>query len=65
MDVVGNPLGKSGGALIQQILIFGVGSLAAATPYMAGILGVLLFFWYKAVNSLSSQFDEAMEVSGE
>jgi AAA family ATP:ADP antiporter len=32
IDVVGNPLGKSGGALIQQILIFGVGSLAAATP---------------------------------
>ena len=32
IDVVGNPLGKSGGALIQQVLIFGVGSLAAATP---------------------------------
>lgn len=32
IDVVGNPLGKSGGAMIQQILIFGVGSLAAATP---------------------------------
>ena len=32
VDVVGNPLGKSGGSLIQQILIFGVGSLAAATP---------------------------------
>jgi hypothetical protein len=32
IDVIGNPLGKSGGALIQQILIFGVGSLAAATP---------------------------------
>ena len=30
VDVVGNPLGKSGGALIQQFLIFGVGSLAAA-----------------------------------
>ena len=35
IDVVGNPLGKSGGALIQQILIFGVGSLAAATPVSA------------------------------
>lgn len=65
VDVVGNPLGKSGGALIQQILIFGVGSLAAATPYLAGILGVLLFFWYKSVNSLAGQFEEAMEANGE
>ena len=32
VEVVGNPLGKSGGSLIQQLLIFGVGSLAAATP---------------------------------
>ena len=32
IDVIGNPLGKSGGALIQQFLIFGVGSLSAATP---------------------------------
>jgi len=32
VDVIGNPLGKSGGSLIQQILIFGVGSLSAATP---------------------------------
>jgi ATP:ADP antiporter, AAA family len=60
IDVVGNPLGKSGGALIQQILIFGVGSLAAATPYLAGILGVLVFAWFKAANSLAGQFDAAM-----
>jgi AAA family ATP:ADP antiporter len=32
IDVVGNPMGKSGGAMIQQILIFTVGSLANATP---------------------------------
>jgi len=32
VDVIGNPLGKSGGSMIQQLLIFGVGSLAAATP---------------------------------
>ena len=48
-----NPPGKSGGALIQQILIFGVGLLAAATPW-------LLFFWYKSVNSPAEQFEEAM-----
>ena len=32
IEVVGNPLGKGGGAMIQQILIFAVGSLAASTP---------------------------------
>lgn len=61
IDVVGNPLGKSGGALIQQVLIFGVGSLAAATPYLAVILSGLVFFWFKAVGSLSTQFNEAMD----
>jgi ATP:ADP antiporter, AAA family len=60
IDVIGNPLGKSGGALIQQILIFGVGSLAAATPYLAAILGVVIFLWFRAANSLATQFDKAM-----
>ncbi|KAI2506437.1 TLC ATP/ADP transporter [Fragilaria crotonensis] len=61
IDVVGNPLGKSGGAMIQQILIFGVGSLAAATPYLAAILGGLVFLWLRAANSLATQFEEAMK----
>lgn len=39
IDVIGNPLGKSGGALIQQVLIFGVGSLAAATPVSSFVHG--------------------------
>ena len=61
VDVIGNPLGKSGGSLIQQILIFGLGSLAAATPYLAIILGALLFGWFKSANSLAGQFEDAME----
>lgn len=61
IDVVGNPLGKSGGALIQQVLIFGVGSLVAATPYLAVILGGLVMWWFRAANSLAGQFDKAME----
>jgi AAA family ATP:ADP antiporter len=63
IDVIGNPLGKSGGALIQQILIFGVGSLAAATPYLAVILAGLVFSWFRAANSLAKQFDAAMAES--
>lgn len=61
IDVIGNPLGKSGGALIQQFLIFGVGSLAAATPYLAVMLGGLIFMWFKAANRLSVQFEAAMK----
>ena len=60
VDVIGNPLGKSGGSLIQQMLIFSVGSLAASTPYLAGILACLVFFWYRAAGNLATQFDAAM-----
>lgn len=65
IDVIGNPLGKSGGALIQQILIFGVGSLSAATPYLGIILTGLVLSWIKAANSLAGQFNKAMEGSDE
>jgi len=61
IDVIGNPLGKSGGALIQQILIFGVGSLSAATPYLGIILSGLILSWIKAANNLAGQFNKAME----
>lgn len=63
VDVVGNPLGKSGGSLIQQILIFSVGNLVTATPYLACILSVLLFCWFKAVNSLGRKFENKIEKS--
>ena len=62
VDVIGNPLGKSGGSMIQQILICAVGSLAAATPYLAVILGALVYLWFKAANSLATQFEDAMKV---
>merc|ERR1719335_624702 len=48
IDVIGNPLGKSGGSLIQQALIFSLGSLSAATPYLGLILSGLVFSWIKA-----------------
>jgi ATP:ADP antiporter, AAA family len=63
IDVIGNPLGKSGGALIQQVLIFGVGSLAAATPYLAVILAGLVYMWTRAANRLSVQFEDAMSTA--
>ncbi|KAL4279988.1 hypothetical protein GQ457_03G042030 [Hibiscus cannabinus] len=56
IDVVCNPLGKSGGALIQQFMILTFGSLSNSTPYLGGILMVIVFAWLVAARSLDTQF---------
>jgi AAA family ATP:ADP antiporter len=56
IDVVCNPLGKSGGALIQQFLILTFGSLSNSTPYLGAILLVIVLAWLNAARSLDSQF---------
>ncbi|CAL4955435.1 unnamed protein product [Urochloa decumbens] len=56
IDVVCNPLGKSGGALIQQFMILSFGSLANSTPYLGGILLVIVLAWLGAASSLDKQF---------
>lgn len=58
IDVVGARLGKSGGSLIQQGLIIACGSLGAITPYVAGILFLIIFAWIYSANSLSKQFQK-------
>ncbi|EOY26597.1 TLC ATP/ADP transporter isoform 3, partial [Theobroma cacao] len=56
IDVVCNPLGKSGGALIQQFMILTFGSLANSTPYLGGVLLVIVLAWLSAAKSLDTQF---------
>ncbi|XP_076933031.1 plastidic ATP/ADP-transporter-like [Bidens hawaiensis] len=56
IDVVCNPLGKSGGALIQQFMILTFGSLANSTPYLGGVLLVIVMAWLGAASSLDKQF---------
>ena len=56
IDVVCNPLGKSGGALIQQFMILTFGSLANSTPYLGGILLLIVGAWLGAAKSLDTQF---------
>jgi len=63
VEVIANPLGKSGGSIIQQLLLFATGSLTRSTPYLAGILAVLVFLWFKSANSLATQFENAVQVS--
>jgi hypothetical protein len=62
IDVICNPLGKSGGALIQQFMIIGFGSLAASTPYLGIILLAIVLLWISAANSLAGQFAELQKV---
>ncbi|PNH05486.1 ADP,ATP carrier protein 1, chloroplastic [Tetrabaena socialis] len=64
IDVICNPLGKSGGALIQQFMIIGLGSLAASTPYLGAILCVIIVLWIKAAASLNLQFTALQEETG-
>jgi len=65
IDVICNPLGKSGGALIQQFMIIGFGSLAASTPYLGIILLGIVLLWINAANSLAGQFAEAQKETGD
>ena len=60
IDVVGARLGKSGGALIQQLLILALGSVAAMTPYVGVILFVLISAWIISVIALDKRFKVAI-----
>jgi len=64
VDVIGNPLGKSGGSFVQQGMIFAFGSLAASTPYLAAVLALVIFTWVRAAKSLNVMMLEAMEEEG-
>ena len=59
VDVIGGRAGKSGGALIQFLLlnvIFVGSSLVELAPVIAGIFIVILLVWFYAVSGLNKQF---------
>ena len=64
IDVICNPLGKSGGSAIQQVLILTFGSLATSTPYLAAVLLVIVIVWLRAAASLDKQFTAAQLETG-
>ena len=53
--MVCNPLGKSGGSAIQQVMIISFGSLASSTPYLGVILLGIVLIWLRAARSLDGQ----------
>jgi len=56
IDVLGSRIGKSGGSLIQQVLVFAFGNIISAAPVVAVIFYSVLFAWISAANKLSSLF---------
>lgn len=56
IDVLGSRIGKSGGSLIQQILVFACGNIINAAPAVGVIFYSVLFAWMSAANQLSHLF---------
>jgi AAA family ATP:ADP antiporter len=57
IDVIGNPLGKSGGAVIQQAALLTCGSLTASTPFLGAVLVGQISLWMMASRSLAVEFE--------
>ncbi len=58
IDGVGSRIGKSGGALAHQGLLLIFSTVAASTPYVAGIFLAVILVWIFGVIALGKQFDE-------
>lgn len=58
VDVVGARAGKMGGSLLQQGLVFMFGSISAFTPYVAGILMLIIGAWIYAAKALGKEFND-------
>src|SRR5438105_8113526 len=58
IDGVGSRLGKSGGSVIHQTLLFFFATVSASTPYVAVLFLGVIGLWIVAVISLGKKFDQ-------
>jgi AAA family ATP:ADP antiporter len=58
VDGICNRLGKSGGSVIYQFLLFFLTTVNACVPYVACCLVAVIGIWMAAVRKLGSQFTE-------
>ncbi|WP_263080893.1 NTP/NDP exchange transporter [Endozoicomonas sp. Mp262] len=65
LDVIGARMGKSGGSLVQQGLILIFGTVSAITPYLGGVLLVVILAWCFAAYSLGHKFNAEVAASKE
>jgi AAA family ATP:ADP antiporter len=62
IDVLGSRIGKSGGSLIQQGLVFVFGNIINAAPVVGVIYYSVLLGWMGAANKLSGLFQAQTEM---
>lgn len=62
IDVLGSRVGKSGGSLIQQGLVFVFGNIINAAPVVGVIFYAVLLSWLSAANTLSGLFHAQTEM---
>jgi AAA family ATP:ADP antiporter len=63
IDVLGSRIGKSGGSLIQQGLVFLFGNIISAAPIVGVIFYSVLFGWIGAASKLSTLFIAQTEIN--
>jgi AAA family ATP:ADP antiporter len=62
IDVLGSRIGKSGGSLIQQVLVFFFGNIINAAPVVGIIFYSVLGGWIVSANRLSALFHARTEI---
>jgi len=62
IDVLGSRIGKSGGSLIQQGLVFMFGNIISAAPVVGVIYYAVLMWWLSSANTLSGLFKAQTEM---
>ncbi|MBI2603284.1 MAG: NTP/NDP exchange transporter [Deltaproteobacteria bacterium] len=55
IDGIGSRMGKTGGALILQFLLYYLGNLAATIPYVAAITVLIIIAWFYAIHRLDRE----------
>lgn len=58
IDVLGARLGKSGGALAQQLLVIIFGNIMHGAPVVAILFYIVIALWIGAVNDLAPRFKQ-------
>lgn len=63
IDVLGSRIGKSGGSLIQQGLVFAFGDIISAAPVVGVIFYSVLLVWIQAASKLGVLFNAQTEIN--